>query len=109
MSIITNVSNNELNVISEQIFNRIALVEKSNNLLLNYYEEDKDYNINHKPRNNSLIDPITVNYIHFITNYIKILHFEYKNITFNVNIYTKNYENISNYIYLIKLAIVCCL
>ena len=109
MSIISNVSNNELNVMSEQIFNRIALAEKSINLLLNYYEEDKDYNINHKPRNNSLIDPITVNYIHFITNYIKILHFEYKNITFNVNIYTKNYENISNYIYLIKLAIVCCL
>ena len=102
-------NNDGLNLISKQLFHRIVLAQKHMDALINCYEENKDYNIDHKPSKKSFIDPITVNHIHFFTNYIKTIHFDYKNIMFNVNIYTKNYEDLSSYIYLIKMAIVCCL
>lgn len=103
------VNTDELNLVSKQLFNRIVLAQKHTDALINYHEEEKDYNIDHKPRRNSFIDPITVNYIDFCSNYIKIVHFEYKNIAFNLNIYTKNYEELSSYICLMKLAVVACL
>ena len=99
----------ELNLIAQQIFNKICVSQKNINLLENYYEEDKDYNVEYKPRKNSFIDVTTVHHIDFFTNYIKLIFFEYKNIIFNINIYTKTYEDLSNYIHLIKIAIVCCL
>uniref|UniRef100_A0A6C0KZ56 Uncharacterized protein n=1 Tax=viral metagenome TaxID=1070528 RepID=A0A6C0KZ56_9ZZZZ len=102
-------SSDEINLIAHQLFHRISLAKQNINALLNYYEDDKDYNIENKPNKNSFIDPNTVNYIHHYTNYIKMIKFEYKGIVFSVNIYAKNYENFSNYIYLIKLVIICCL
>lgn len=99
----------KLNIIAQQIFDRISISEKNIHLLTNYCEEDKDYNINHKPQKNQFIDPITVNYINYYTNYIKQLCFEYKNIYFCIKIYTKNYENLSDYIRLIKIGIISCL
>ena len=74
----TKVNNDELNVISKQLFHRIVLAQKHMDSLINYHEENRDYNIDHKPSKNSFIDPITVNYIHFFTNYIKIIHFSTK-------------------------------
>lgn len=103
------MKHDELNLLAQQIFDRIVISQKQLTSLENYYEEDKDYNIEYRPLNNSFIDHVTVNYIDHFTNYIKIIRFEYKNIIFNVNIYTKNYKDLSNYIYLIKLAIICCL
>lgn len=103
------VKRDELNLLAEQIFDRIVISQKQIALLENYYEEDKDYNIEYKPHKNSFIDPATVSYIDHFTNYIKIIRFEYKNIIFNINIYTKNYEDLSGYIHLIKFAIICCL
>tara|TARA_A100001011_G_scaffold117293_2_gene123837 strand:- start:1417 stop:2523 length:1107 start_codon:yes stop_codon:yes gene_type:complete len=102
-------STDQFNLIAHQLFNRISFAQKNIDTLLNYYENDKDYNIENKPSKNSFIDPVTVNYIHQYTNYIKIIKFKYKGIVFSVSIYTKNYENFSNYIYLIKLVIICCL
>ena len=101
-----NSSTDELSIVSEQIFNKIVFAEKNIGTLKNYCEEDKDYNIEHKTKKNQLIDPITVNYINYFSNYIKCINFEYKNIVFNIKIYTKNYENNSNYITLIKLGII---
>ena len=103
------INDNGLDLVTQQIFEKIVIAQKNINSFVNYSQEDKDYNIEHNHFKNSLIDPTTVNYIHYITNYIKIIQFQYKNIFFNINIYTKNYENVSNYIYLIKLAIICCL
>ena len=100
---------NSLNTIAEQTFKNIEYSKQNINIFSNYFEEDKDYNIENKPNKNSYIDPITVNYIHYHTNYIKIINFEYKGVVFNVNIYTKNYGNNETYIYFIKLAIICCL
>lgn len=102
-------NNKDLNVIAEQIFTRIVDSGKNIDALTNYLEEDKDYNIGDKPQKNKFIDPITVNYINYYTNYIKRICFEYKNISFDIKIYTKNYEDLSNYIHLIKLGIICCL
>lgn len=103
------VKRDELNLLAEQIFDRIVISQKQIASLENYYEEDKDYNIEYKSHKNSFIDPATVSYIDHFTNYIKIIRFEYKNIIFNINIYTKNYEDLSGYIHLIKFAIICCL
>lgn len=102
-------NNKDLNIIAEQIFTKIATAEKNIDVLTDYFEEDKDYNVEDKPQKNKLIDPITVNYINYYTNYIKRIWFEYKNISFDIKIYTKNYEDLSNYIHLIKLGIICCL
>lgn len=103
------MKHDELNLLAQQIFDRIVISQKQLTMLENYYEEEKDYNIDYKPRKNSFIDPVTVGYIDHYTNYIKIIRFEYKNIIFNINIYTKNYDDVSTYIYLIKLTIICCL
>lgn len=103
-------NDDELNVLAQQLFDKICISQKNINLLENYYEETKDYNTEYKScRKNSSIDADTANYINFFTNYIKKICFEYKNIIFNINIYTKNYEDLSNHIYMIKMAIVCCL
>jgi len=105
-----NKSNNDIiTLISEQLFNQIVLSHNHINTIINYREEDKDYNIHNKPGKNSFIDANTINYIHRFINYIRIISFEYKNVFFIINIFTKNYEDISNYIYLIKFAIICCL
>ena len=103
------IDNDESIVAAEQIFARIVTAEKNMDAIANYFEEDKDYNIEHKPQKNQFIDPIIVNYINHCTNYVKCICFEYKNILFDVKIYTKSYDNLSNYIHLIKLAIICCL
>ena len=100
---------NILNVIAEQTFENIKYSKKNIDLLENYFEEDKDYNTNNAPSKNPLIDTITVNYIHYKTNYIKVVNFEYKNIAFVINIYTENFQDNASYIYFIKLAIICCL
>lgn len=103
------VKYDELNLLAEQLFNNICDSNKNINPFENYYEEDKDYNIEYKPRKNSFIDTATVNHIHYFTNYIKLIFFEYKNIVFTINLYTKNYEDLSDVIHLIKLSIICCL
>ena len=100
---------NILNVIAEQTFESIIYSKKNIDLIENYFEEDKDYNTNNAPCKNPLIDPITVNYIHYKTNYMKVVNFEYKNIIFTINIYTENYQDNASYIYFIKIAIICCL
>lgn len=96
-------------VMAEQIFDRIVDAEKNMDMFTNYYEEDKDYNIEYKPQKNQFIDSITVNYINNYINYVKCICFEYKNVLFSVNIYTKNYDDLSNYIHLIKLGVISCL
>lgn len=106
----TNNSNNDItNLISEQIFNRIVLSQNHIHTIINYREEGKDYNIYNKPGKKSFIDTNTISHIHKFINYIRIISFEYKNVFFIINVFTKNYEDISNYIYLIKFAIICCL
>lgn len=101
--------NDQIIVMVEQIFNRIVSAEKNMDAFANYCEEDKDYNAEYKPQKNNFIDPITVNYIDYYTNYVKCVCFEYKNISFDLKIYTKNFEDLSSYIQLIKLGVICCL
>ena len=101
--------NDETIVMVEQIFNRIVNAEKNMEAFHNHCEEDKDYNVEYKPRKGKFIDPITVNYIDYYTNYVKCVYFEYKNISFDLKIYTKNFEDLSSYIKLIKIGVMCCL
>jgi len=101
--------NKSIETIAEQIFKNILKSEKNVVSIVNFHEEDKDYNSQNKPMKNSFIDPITVNYIHYHTSYMKVICFEYKGVIIQTKIYTKLFEDLSNYVHLIKIAIVSCL
>ena len=68
--------NDQINLISEQLFNRIILSHNHIDTIINYREEDKDYNIHNKSGKKSFIDTTTLNYIHNYINYIKKIYFE---------------------------------
>lgn len=103
------IEDNCFYLLSEQLLKSIIKAEKTVKTLSHVSDDIKDFNATNSSINSSRIDKNTVNYIKYFINYVKKINFEYKNILFSINIYTNNYSNCDGIIFLIKIALICCL